>query len=84
MQQNIISDERGRGRLAILSVFSDQGGMRGRPILVLADKGGRGDCKPQFLADIICEQPLMSHAKIAKFPAVIFFARMPKNGVPCA
>ena len=26
--------------------------------LILADKGGGGVCKPPFLADIICEQPL--------------------------
>ena len=25
----------------------------------MADKGGRGGLDPQFLADIICEQPLM-------------------------
>ena len=28
-------------------------------MLTMADKGGRGGLDPPFLADIICEQPLM-------------------------
>ena len=30
-------------------------------MLTLADKGGRGGSDPLFLADIICEQPLITN-----------------------
>ena len=47
----------GRGPYQFLSCFW-QGGRGAGKFLIFADKGGRGVWNPQFLADMICEQPL--------------------------
>ena len=40
-------------------------------MLTMADKGGRGGPDPPFLADIICEQPLMAEDCIPKLDKLI-------------
>ena len=39
---------------------TDKGGRGVGEMLTMADKGRRGGLDPPFLADIICEQPLMA------------------------
>ena len=39
--------------------MADKGGRGVGEMLTMADKGGRGVWTPSFLADIICEQPLI-------------------------
>ena len=56
--QNPISDKEGRGESRFL-IFSDKGGGGVGQFLTLADKGGRSGLAPPFLADVICEQPLI-------------------------
>ena len=55
----MISDKGGRGIIPFL-IFSDEGGRGGKPISDLRlTRGGGGVWTPPFLADIICEQPLI-------------------------
>ena len=55
----MISDKGGRGVSHFL-IFSDKGGGEVGHILILVNKWGKaGFRKPPFLADIICEQPLI-------------------------
>ena len=59
MQQNMNSDK--GGGVSHFLIFADKGGRGVGQFLILAHKGGRGGLvyKPPFLADIICEQPLI-------------------------
>ena len=42
------------------SDIADEGGRGVRQMLMLAEEGGRGGLDPPFLADVICEQPLIA------------------------
>ena len=55
---NLISDKEGRGVSRFL-IFSDKEGEGGGQFLTLADKWGGVVLTPPFLADVICEQPLI-------------------------
>ena len=52
------SQKEGGGRQMLTGLTKGGGGVG--EMLTMADKGGRGVWTPQFLADIICEQPLTS------------------------
>ena len=59
--KNRIFDKGGRG-VSQFQIFSDKGGRGGRPISDFwLTGGGRGVWTPPFLADIICEQPLIDN-----------------------
>ena len=47
------------GGVGEMLTMADKGGGGGWEMLTMADKGGRGGLDPPFLADIICEQPLI-------------------------
>ena len=47
----------GGGSWEMLTMDEGEGGVW--EMLTMADKGGRGVWTPQFLADIVCEQPFM-------------------------
>ena len=56
----MISDKGGWGVSAFL-IFSDKGGRGGKPFSDFwLTRGGGGVWTPPFLADIICEQPLIA------------------------
>ena len=58
----------GGGGVSRFLIFSDKGGEGGvGPFLTLADKGGGGVWTPPFLAEVICEQPLMSYCQINNY-----------------
>ena len=59
VRQNMISDKGGRGGCQF-QIFSDKGGRGGKPISDFRLTRGGGEVwTPPFLADIICEQPLI-------------------------
>ena len=59
MRQNMISDK-GGGGVSQFMIFSDKGGRGGKPISDFwLTRGGGWVWTPLYLADIICEQPLM-------------------------
>ena len=63
VHQNMIS-EKGGGGVSQFLIFSDKGGVGGKPISDFwLTRGGGGGLDPPCLADIICEQPLMLFIK---------------------
>ena len=51
---------KGGGQVRELLTMADEGGRGIGEMLTMADKGGKGALDPPFLADIICEQPLIT------------------------
>ena len=56
---------KGGGRVGQMMTRADEGGRGVGEMLTLADKEGRGVWTPSFLADIICEQPLIEEENLS-------------------